>query len=82
VALSNLDCAFGGTMTSARKRSSSANRTGHFRAHHDRPFLEPLSDRENYSRYIEVVNLNLVEAEMKKGQRIVLPAATTAISNG
>ena len=45
-------------------------------------FWSPRLTRENYSRYIDVVNLELWREELKPGIRSFLPAATTATSNG
>ena len=71
VALSNLDCAFGVTMTSARKRQLVRESYRHFARTMIDLFWSPCLTRENYSRYIEVVNLNVVEVEMQKGNGIV-----------
>jgi KDO2-lipid IV(A) lauroyltransferase len=71
VALSNLDCAFGVTITSARKRQLVRESYRHFARTLIDLFWSPRLTRENYSRYIEVVNLNVVEAEMEKGNGIV-----------
>ena len=71
VALSNLDCAFGTTLTPARKRQLVRQSYRHFARTMTDLFWSPRLTRDNYSRYIDVVNLEVVEAEMKKGHGIV-----------
>ena len=71
VALSNLECAFGATMTAARKRQLVRESYRHFARTMTDLFWSPRLTRQNYSRYVDVVNLEVVEAEMKKGNGIV-----------
>jgi lauroyl/myristoyl acyltransferase len=71
VALSNLECAFGATMSPAQKRQLVRESYRHFARTMTDLFWSPRLTRENYSRYIDVVNLELVQAEMKKGNGIV-----------
>jgi KDO2-lipid IV(A) lauroyltransferase len=71
VALSNLDCAFGDTMTPERKRQLVRESYRHFARTMTDLFWTPRLTRENYSRYLEIVNLDVVAAEMKKGNGIV-----------
>lgn len=71
VALSNLDCAFGAAMTPARKRQLVRESYQHFARTMTDLFWSPRLTRENYSRYIDVVNLEVVQAEMQKGNGIV-----------
>ena len=71
VALSNLECAFGAAMTSARKRQLVRESYRHFARTMTDLFWSPRLTRENYSRYVDVANLEVVEAEMKKGNGIV-----------
>lgn len=71
VALANLECAFGATITPARKRQLVRESYRHFARSMIDLFWSPRLTRENYSRYIDVVNLDVVEAEMKKGNGIV-----------
>lgn len=71
VALANLECAFGATITPARKRQLVRESYRHFARTMIDLFWSPRLTRENYSRYIDVVNLDVVEAEMKKGNGIV-----------
>ena len=71
VALGNLECAFGATMAPARKRQLVGESYRHFARTMTDLFWSPRLTRENYSRYIDVVNLDVVEAEMKKGNGIV-----------
>jgi lauroyl/myristoyl acyltransferase len=71
VALSNLDCAFGPAMTAARKRQLVRESYRHFARTMTDLFWSPRLTRENYLRYIDVVNLDAVEAEMKKANGIV-----------
>ena len=71
VALSNLDCAFGTTLNSARKRQLVRQTYQHFARTMTDLFWSPRLTRENYSRYIQVENLGVVEAEMKKGNGII-----------
>jgi KDO2-lipid IV(A) lauroyltransferase len=71
VALSNLDCAFGSAMPRARKRQLVRESYRHFARTMTDLFWSPRLTRENYSRYIDVVNLEVVQAAMKKGNGIV-----------
>ncbi|MEY2572718.1 MAG: Kdo2-lipid lauroyltransferase/acyltransferase [Verrucomicrobiota bacterium] len=71
VALSNVECAFGATMSPAQKRQLVRESYRHFARTMTDLFWSPRLKRENYSRYIDVVNLDLVQAEMKKGNGIV-----------
>jgi len=71
VALSNLECAFGATMTPSRQRQLVKESYRHFARTLIDLFWSPRLTRENYSRYIDVVNLEVVKAEMKKGKGIV-----------
>ena len=71
VALSNLDCAFGPALTPARKRQLVAQSYRHFARTIADLFWSPRLTRENYSRYIDVENLEVVQAEMKKGKGII-----------
>jgi lauroyl/myristoyl acyltransferase len=71
VALSNVECAFGATMPPAQKRQLVRESYRHFARTMTDLFWSPRLKRENYSRYIDVVNLDLVQAEMKKGNGIV-----------
>jgi lauroyl/myristoyl acyltransferase len=71
VALSNLDCAFGTTLSPVRKRQLVRQSYQHFARTVTDLFWSRRLTRENYSRYIDVENLDVVQAEMKKGNAII-----------
>ena len=71
VALSNLEAAFGDTLSPARREEIARESYQHFACTVVDLFWSPSLTRENYSRYIEVKNLELVQDEMKSGRAIV-----------
>jgi KDO2-lipid IV(A) lauroyltransferase len=71
VALSNLQAAFGDTLSPARRLELVRESYQHFARTVVDLFWSPSLTRENYSRYIDVENLELVQEEMKAGHPII-----------
>ena len=71
VALSNLEVAFGDELSPARRRAIANESYQHFARTVVDLFWSPSLTRENYSRYIEVENLEVVQEAMKTGKGIV-----------
>jgi Kdo2-lipid IVA lauroyltransferase/acyltransferase len=71
VALSNLEAAFGDELSPARRAELARESYQHFARTVVDLFWSPSLTRENYSRYIEVENLELVQEEMKAGIPII-----------
>jgi KDO2-lipid IV(A) lauroyltransferase len=71
VALSNLRIAFGPELSPARRDRIVRESYQHFARTMIDLFWSPRLTNENYSRYIEVVNLDLVREEMKSGKGII-----------
>jgi Kdo2-lipid IVA lauroyltransferase/acyltransferase len=71
VALSNLQTAYGDALSRARRAELVRESYQHFARTVVDLFWSPSLTRENYSRYIDVVNLELVQEAMKAGNGIV-----------
>jgi lauroyl/myristoyl acyltransferase len=71
VALSNLEAAFGDALSPAQRGEIARESYQHFARTVVDLFWSPSLTRENYSRYIEVVNLEVVQEAMKTGSGII-----------
>jgi KDO2-lipid IV(A) lauroyltransferase len=71
VALSNLEAAFGDALSPARREEIARESYQHFARTVVDLFWSPSLTKENYSRYIEVENLELVQEAMKPGNGII-----------
>jgi KDO2-lipid IV(A) lauroyltransferase len=71
VALSNLEAAFGDELTRARRAEIAHESYQHFARTVVDLFWSPSLTKENYSRYIEVESLELVQEAMKAGNGII-----------
>lgn len=71
VALSNLEAAFGETLSPARRAELARESYQHFARTVVDLFWSPSLTSKNYSRYIDVENLELVQEEMKAGHPII-----------
>ena len=71
VALSNLEAAFGNELSAARRTELARESYQHFARTVIDLFWSPSLTRENYSRYIEVENLEVVQDAMKTGSGII-----------
>jgi len=71
VALSNLRATFGDALSPARRAEIVRESYQHFARTVVDLFWSPSLTRENYSRYIDVENLELVQEEMKAGNAII-----------
>ena len=71
VALSNLEAAFGDALSPARRSEIARESYQHFARTVIDLFWSPSLTSRNYSRYIDVENLKLVEEEMKAGHAII-----------
>jgi lauroyl/myristoyl acyltransferase len=71
VALSNLEAVFGDTLSPARRVEIARESYQHFARTVIDLFWSPSLTKENYSRYIDVENLELVQEEMKAGHPII-----------
>jgi lauroyl/myristoyl acyltransferase len=71
VALSNLEAAFGDAMPLERRGEIVRESYQHFARTVVDLFWSPSLTKENYSRYIDVENLELVQEEMKAGNPII-----------
>ena len=71
VALSNLRVAFGDELSPSRRAEIVRESYQHFARTMIDLFWSPRLTRENYSRYIEVENLDLWQEEMKPGHPII-----------
>lgn len=71
VALSNLEAAFGDALSPARRAEIVRESYQHFARTVVDLFWSPSLTKENYSRYIEVVNLEVVQEAMKAGNGII-----------
>lgn len=71
VALSNLQVAFGDELSPGRRAGIIRESYQHFARTMIDLFWSPRLTRENYSRYIEVENLDLWQEEMKPGHPII-----------
>jgi lauroyl/myristoyl acyltransferase len=71
VALSNLEAAFGETLSPARRVEIARESYQHFARTVVDLFWSPSLTKENYSRYIEVINLEVVQDAMKAGNGII-----------
>jgi lauroyl/myristoyl acyltransferase len=71
VALSNLQAAFGDVLSPVRREEIARESYQHFARTVVDLFWSPSLTKENYSRYIEVENLELVQEAMKSGNGII-----------
>lgn len=71
VALSNLQAAFGDNLSPDRREDLVRESYQHFARTVVDLFWSPSLTRENYSRYIDVENLEVVQEEMKLGRAII-----------
>jgi len=71
VALSNLEAAFGDAFSPAQRGEIARESYQHFARTVVDLFWSPSLTRENYSRYIDVVNLEVVQEAMKTGNGII-----------
>ena len=71
VALSNLEAAFGDTLTPDQRTEIMRESYQHFARTVVDLFWSPSLTRENYSRYIDVVNLEVVQEAMKAENGII-----------
>jgi KDO2-lipid IV(A) lauroyltransferase len=71
VALSNLETVFGNTLTPARRNELVRESYQHFARTVVDLFWSPSLTRQNYSKYIDVENLELVLEEIKAGHPII-----------
>jgi KDO2-lipid IV(A) lauroyltransferase len=71
VALSNLEHAFGSSLTLAQRKKIVRHSYRHFACAMTDLFWSPSLTKENYSRYIDVVNLEVVQDAMKTGKGII-----------
>lgn len=71
VALSNLEAAFGDALSPERRAEIARESYQHFARTVVDLFWSPSLTSKNYSRYIDVENLELVEEEMKAGHAII-----------
>ena len=71
VALSNLEAAFGDAFSPARRAEIARESYQHFARTVVDLFWSPSLTKENYSRYIEVKNLEVVQEAMKAGNGII-----------
>jgi KDO2-lipid IV(A) lauroyltransferase len=71
VALSNLEAAFGDSLSQDRREEMVRESYQNFARTVVDLFWSPSLTRENYSRYIEVVNLEVVQEAMKTGNGII-----------
>ncbi|PYJ11323.1 MAG: hypothetical protein DMF06_03145 [Verrucomicrobia bacterium] len=71
VALSNLEVAFGGELSSTRRNEIVRESYQHSARTMIDLFWSPRLTRENYSRYIDVVNLDLWQEETKPGKPVI-----------
>ena len=69
VALSNLEAAFGNALTPARREEIARESYQHFARTVVDLFWSPSLTKENYSRYIDVENLDVVQEAMREGNR-------------
>lgn len=71
VALSNLEAAFGDALTPERRAEIARESYQHFARTVVDLFWSPSLTKENYSRYIDVENLGVVQEAMKGGNGII-----------
>jgi KDO2-lipid IV(A) lauroyltransferase len=71
VALSNLEAAFGDAFSPARRAEITRESYQHFARTVVDLFWSPSLTKENYSRYIDVVNLEVVQEATKTGKGII-----------
>ena len=71
VALSNLEAAFGDALSPARREEIARESYQHFARTVVDLFWSPSLTKENYSRFIEVENFELVQEEMNTGKGII-----------
>ena len=71
VALSNLEAAFGDALSPAQRAELARESYQHFARTVIDLFWSPSLTKENYSRHIDVVNLEIVQEAMKTGKGIV-----------
>ena len=71
VALSNLEAAFGDALSPARREEIARESYQHFGRTVVDLFWSPSLTRKNYSRYIEVENLDVVQKEIERGNPII-----------
>jgi KDO2-lipid IV(A) lauroyltransferase len=71
VALANLEAAFGDALSPVRREEIARESYQHFARTVVDLFWSPSLTKENYSRYIEVENLELVREAMKAGNGII-----------
>jgi Kdo2-lipid IVA lauroyltransferase/acyltransferase len=71
VALSNLEAAFGDALSPARRAEIVRESYQHFARTVIDLFWSPSLTKQNYSRYIEVLNLEVVQEAMKTGNGII-----------
>ena len=71
VALSNLEAAFGDVLSPEQRTEIARESYQHFARTVVDLFWSPSLTKENYSRYIDVVNLEVVQEAMKTGKGII-----------